>query len=94
MKFIFPQNYNFRMKLFGFIDYTVAIFNIVLWIILYFLVNLFFHDLYLKIILFLSISFPILILSISGLNHENFFYVFRYIYKFLKTNRVYLYIKE
>ena len=94
MKFIFPQNYNFRMKLFGFIDYTVAIFNIILWLILYFLTNLLIHNLYLKIIVFLSICFPVLILSISGLNHENFFYVFRYIYRFLKNSRLYLYIKE
>ncbi len=94
MKFIFPQNYNFRMKLFGFIDYSVAILNVSLWVILYFLVNLFFKNLYLKIIIFLSISFPILIISISGLNHEKFFYVLRYIYRFIKNNTIYLYIKE
>ena len=46
MKFIFPQNYNFKIKLLGFIDYPVAIFNIILWIIIYFLINLIFKDLY------------------------------------------------
>ena len=46
MKFIFPQNYNFRTKLFGFIDYQVAIFNIILWLIIYFFINLIFKNLY------------------------------------------------
>ena len=29
MKFIFPQNYHFKNKILGFIDYSVAILNIV-----------------------------------------------------------------
>ena len=29
MKFIFPQNYNFKSKLFGVIDYSTAIFNVI-----------------------------------------------------------------
>ena len=29
MKFIFPQNYDFKSKLFGFIDYTTVILNII-----------------------------------------------------------------
>lgn len=32
MKFIFPQNYNFKNKLFGIIDYSSLIFNII-WMI-------------------------------------------------------------
>ena len=34
MKFIFPQNYNFKPKLLGFIEYPVAIINVLLWLIL------------------------------------------------------------
>lgn len=94
MKFIFPQNYNFKIKLFGFMDYQVAIFNIILWLIIYFFINLIFKDLYLKIILFISIAFPILLISIIGFNHENIIYVFYYIFKFMKNRRVYLYIKK
>jgi hypothetical protein len=94
MKFIFPQNYNFNIKLFGFIDYQVAILNIILWVIIYFFINLIFKDLYLKIIIFISIAFPILLLSIIGFNHENILYVFMYIFKFIKNKRVYLYIKK
>ena len=28
MKFIFPQNYNFKNKLFGFLDYSTIFFNL------------------------------------------------------------------
>ena len=94
MKFIFPQNYNFKTKLFGFIDYQVAILNTIIWIFLYFFLNLIFRNLYLKIILFISISFPILIISLMGFNHENVLYVIIYLSKFLKNRKIYLYIKQ
>ena len=93
MKFIFPQNYNFKIKFLGFIDYPVAIFNLILWIIIYFLINLIFNDLYIKIIIFISIAFPVLLISIIGFNHENMLYVFVYIFKFIKNKHVYLYKK-
>jgi len=93
MKFIFPQNYNFKVKLLGFIDYPTAIFNIIIWIIIYFFSNLFFKDLYIKIIIFIATSFPILLISIIGFNHENVLYVFVYIFKFIKNRHVYLYKK-
>ena len=94
MKFIFPQNYNFRLKLLGFIDYSTAILNVIIWIILYFFINLIFTNLYVKILIFISICFPLLILSIIGINHENVIYVFLYIIKFLRNRHIYLYIKQ
>ena len=94
MKFIFPQNYDFKTKLFGFIDYQVAILNVILWIIIYFIINLFFLNLYLKIVIFIMITFPILLISIVGFNHENIIYVFFYIIKFIKNSHIYLYIKK
>ena len=94
MKFIFPQNYNFKPKLLGFIEYPVAIINVLLWLILYFFIKLIIKDLYLKIIIFISIDFPILLLSIFGFNHENILYVFLYVLKFLKNRRIYLYSKN
>ena len=42
MKFIFPQNYNFNSKLFGFIDYSTAILNVVWCSFIFCLVNLIF----------------------------------------------------
>ena len=35
MKFIFPQNYRFKNKLLGIIDYSTLFFNIILAIILF-----------------------------------------------------------
>ena len=37
MKFIIPQNYIFKNKLFGFMDYSTAIFNII-WALLVFVI--------------------------------------------------------
>ena len=42
MKFIFPQNYNFKNKLFGIIDYSSLIFNIIWDLIIFLLINLLF----------------------------------------------------
>lgn len=36
MKFIFPKNYNFKNKIFGIIDYSTALVNII-WYAFYFL---------------------------------------------------------
>ena len=94
MKFIFPQNYDFKLKLFGFIDYPIAIFNLILWIVLYFIINAFIPYLYVKICVFISICFPVFLLSIIGFNHENLFYVLMYIFKFMKNKKLYLYIKD
>ena len=35
MKFIFPQNYNFKNKLLGIIDYPTAIFNVIYFFIIW-----------------------------------------------------------
>lgn len=93
MKFIFPQNYNFTSKLFGFIDYSTAILNVVWCTFIFCLVNLLFKDLNIKIFLFVFFCFPILIFSIVGFNHENILYVLLYILKYFKNPRVYLYKK-
>ena len=37
MKFIVPQNYNFKSKILGFIDYTTAFVNIIWFIIVFFI---------------------------------------------------------
>lgn len=94
MKFIFPQNYNFNSKLFGVIDYSVAITNFILWIIMGFICNFIFSSLLLKIAFFIIICFPIFLISIIGFNHENILYVIYYIFKFIKNRKIYLYKKN
>ena len=48
MTFIIPQNYNFKSKLFGIVDYPTAIFNLVFFILLFLILKLFPFNLFLK----------------------------------------------
>lgn len=91
MKFIFPKNYTTRFKLFGFMDYTTAILNVI-WIIFLFCI-LDFLPFSFKINLFLIIlfSFPIILLSIFGFADENIVCVIFYIISFYRKRNIYLY---
>ena len=40
MKFIFPKNYNFKNKIFGIIDYSTALVNIIWYAFIFLLINL------------------------------------------------------
>ncbi len=91
MHFIFPKNYNFKPKLLGFIDYSTAIIDTVIGIIIYFFVNIFFTNLNTKIYVFISLFLPILLISILGISRESFINVFKYMTKFIKNQNVYLY---
>ena len=51
MNFIFPQNYNFKNKIFGIIDYSTAILNVSWFSILLIIVNILFNDINIKIFL-------------------------------------------
>lgn len=88
MKFIFPQNYNFKNKLFGIIDYTTALFNIFWYLIVFLFINLFIQDLSSKLFIFIIFCFPILLFSVFGFNGENIVYVFSYILKFLFKQKI------
>ena len=93
MKFIFPQNYNFNSKLFGVIDYSTLLINL-FWFFIIFLFLHLFNNLTFKIIFFIITCFPVFLLSIIGFNHENIFYVICYLFKYLKSNKIYLYKKS
>lgn len=94
MKFIFPQNYNFKTKLFGIFDYPTAILNIILWIIVFIFTKLFIYDLFTKFIIFIIVCLPIFFISFIGIGQENIIYVFSYIFSFYKRDKVYLYKKQ
>jgi hypothetical protein len=64
MNFIFPQNYKFKNKLLGFIDYSTAILNIVWDIFVFCLVDLIVQDINIKIFLIIIFCFPLLLFSI------------------------------
>lgn len=93
MKFIFPQNYNFKNKLFGIIDYSSLIFNIIWNLIIFLLTNLLFKNNNIKIFIFIIFSLPILLFTIFGFNHENILNVFIYLIKYIKRPKIYFYSK-
>lgn len=94
MKFIFPQNYNFKNKLFGFFDYSTVIINII-WAVLMFQIAKFLpFNLNVKISVFITFYFPLLLFSIFGFNNENIFYFLSYMLKFVKNRKVYFYDKS
>ena len=93
MKFIIPQNYNFKIKIFGIIDYSTAFFNIIWYVIIFLIVNLIFKNWNIKIFLLISLCFPITLFSIVGFNGEPVTYVITYFIKYLIKPKLYLYKK-
>ena len=79
MNFIIPKNYNFKNKLFGIIDYTTAIFNTIWNVLLYFILKNIEITISIKICIFSSISFPVLLLTLIGFNNESPIYTIKYL---------------
>lgn len=93
MKFIFPQNYNFTSKLFGFIDYTTLILNIIFGLIIFSFVYFFVPNITFKIGVFIILFLPFALFSIIGFNHEKILYILLYLYFYIKNPKIYLYKK-
>ena len=94
MKFIFPRNYDFKTKLFGVFDYFTITINIIFDLFVFSVCNLIFNNINIKIFICISLCFPLLILSIVGLNNENIFSVLIYILKYFFKPKLYLYNKH
>ena len=93
MKFIIPQNYNFKNKILGIIDYSTAFFNISWYLFIFILLNFLFKNWNIKIFLLISLCFPITLFSIVGFNGESIIYVFKYVLKYILKPKLYLYKK-
>lgn len=93
MKFIFPQNYNFKNKLFGIIEYSSLIINIIWDLVVFLLINLFFSNNNTKIFIFIILCMPLFLLSIMGFNRESIINIFIYLFKYFKNNKLYFYSK-
>lgn len=91
LKFIIPRNYKFKNKIFGIIDYPTAVFNIIWNVIIYFILKNICINITWRIFIFSTLSFPILLLTMIGFNNESPIYTFRYIVKFLRFQKVYLF---
>ncbi len=93
MKFIFPQNYDFKNKLLGIFDYSTIFINII-WIgIIFIFTQIFISNLNIKVFIFIFTCFPVFLFSISGINGENIIYVFLYLIKFFIKPKLYFYDK-
>ena len=90
MKFIFPQNYDFKNKLFGIIDYSTVLVNLVWDILIFALSNIIFSSWTIKIFVIVIFCFPFLLI---GFNGENILYVSYYLIKFFIRPKLYLYKK-
>lgn len=93
MKFIFPQNYNFKNKFLGIIDYSTLLLNIIWDLFIFSLINLLFQNITIKIFIFITLCLPILLFSIVGFNHENIIYILIYLINYLKSIKLYFYSK-
>ena len=93
MKFIFPQNYNFKSKLFGTIDYNIIFINLI-WDLFVFLIISFFNNLNFKFFLFFVLCFPLFLFSFLGFNGENISYVFKYILNFIFKDKLLFFNKS
>lgn len=94
MKFVFPQNYDFKNKLFGMIDYSTAFVNLLWYAFVLLFANFIFKSLTVKIFVFIVFCFPILLFSFAGFNGENILYVFSYLIRFLLRPKLFLYKKH
>ena len=93
MKFIFPQNYSFKNKLFGFIDYSTLILNLIWDFFIFCILDLIKFNFSLKVSIFIVFCLPLFLFSIIGFNHENFIYVLTYLFKFAFSKKLYFYAK-
>ena len=89
MKFIFPQNYDFKNKILGIIDYSTALANVIWYVFVFSIVNFFCSSLELKIFLFIFLCFPFFLISVTGFNGENVIYVLKYFLKFSFKPKIY-----
>ncbi len=93
MKFIFPQNYKFKTKLLGIIDYQTAILNLIYDAIIFVILNIVTKNINVKIFIFIITSFPMLLFSIIGINGESIINVIIYMSKFIIKPKLLFYSK-
>ncbi len=94
MKFIFPQNYDFKNKLLGIIDYSTATANVVWYAFVFLLVSVLFKNINIKVVVFISLCFPLFLFSFVGFNGENIVVVFKYMFKFIFKSKLLFYSKH
>lgn len=93
MHFIFPQNYDFKTKFLGIIDYSTVFIDVIWFLIIYFMCNFIFSNFNLKVFFIIILFFPFFLISVIGFHGENFMYVLTYLLKFLFSQKLYFFSK-
>lgn len=93
LKFIFPQNYNMKLKLFGIIDYSTVIFDIIWCFSVFSIIQLISHSMKITVVLSIILCLPVLLFSFVGFNGENFGSVIKYMFLYLIRPKVYVFKK-
>lgn len=94
MNFIFPKNYNFSFKLFGFINYTSIVINLIYGFILYFFISFLFKSFIVKLYIFIALFLPVFLFISLNRSDENILIIFKYILKYIFRPKVYFYDKR
>lgn len=94
MNFIIPQNYNFKNKFLGIIDYSCLVFLLVFYIITGFILHILISNLNTLITFFIIINLPITLICIIGINQENVLFVLYYVIKYFLRPKIYFYSKK
>lgn len=94
IKFIFPQNYNFKPKILGVIDYPTAIFCIIYCLFIFFIFNLIFDSFQLIFSCSIAAILPIIIFCFVGFNGENISSVIKYMFLYFIKPKVYVFNKK
>lgn len=93
MHFIFPQNYDFKNKLFGVVDYFTVLINIIYYLFVFSILSIFFKNINIKVFLFIVLCFPIFILSVVSSQKESLINTIIYFLKFIFNKKIYLFNK-
>ena len=90
MNFIVPQNFNFKNKFLGLIDYPTLIFDFIYLSVLNTILNIFIPYLLVKLNFIIILFLPIFLMSLFSFNNESFIYVLFYIVKYYFSPRLYI----
>lgn len=93
MRFVFPENYNFKNKLFGLFDYSTVIINAIWAFAIFKILKILPFDFNIRVSIFIIFYLPLFLFSLFGFNNENIFYFFSYMFKFVKNRKVYFFSK-
>lgn len=94
LKFIFPQNYKYRAKILGILDYVTATIDLFVGIILFLILKVFVKRISIRIYIFITILVPIVLFSIFATDGESIVSYLMKIIRFTRRRGVYFYEKN